>query len=164
MNHTNDLDALKRMLREISETAEESSLTQSLTNGAARLDQHYRGIVQQLISMGLLSADSTFALPTGPVPPTMAQIAIDSRMLLAMLGTTDESSAKTGLAGVIAVAPFMDSNDLALLLEQKLKEGVTCDLSMLPALAPFLPAESIGKIVRSYVTRSTPADSEEKTD
>lgn len=54
---------------------------------------------------------------------------------------------------LVAMAPFLDSDDLAALVMEHMEEGGDFDEGLLVALAPFLGSQTLGRLVRSRMKR-----------
>lgn len=157
-------DKMLRLLREIADIAEESSLTGALQGGAPQAVTRYNAILRYFIAEEKIP-DGLFS----PLPETtgFAQVGVESRMLYAFF-TNDKgkSSSKGGVDGslLIRLAPFVDSRDLAELVQEYTREGVGLDPGTLTALAPFLDSNSLGSLIRSHLGKIKGARSADEGD
>src|SRR4051812_19413242 len=117
------LEAARRMLRELSELAEHASLTGAMEGGAGRAAARYNSCLETLededsVPHGLFSKIDERTAEFG-------QIAVDARLLLATLNGDNEDEddddcdrrgrhrdrdrkGKSGVGALIALAPFLD--------------------------------------------------------
>lgn len=56
---------------------------------------------------------------------------------------------------LVAMAPFLDSDDLAALVMEHMEDGGEFDEGLLVALAPFLGSQTLGRLVRARMKRRT---------
>lgn len=140
-----------KLLKEIGEMAEECSLTGALAGGASQAVTRYNAILGHLVANEKLP-DGLFR----PLPDdaAWAQLGVESRMLAAYLADDKGKSASrlgTDASVLVRLAPFVDSKDLAELVHEYAREGVTIDPGILTALAPFLDSSALGGLIRSHI-------------
>lgn len=160
-----EVSQAKRMLREIGQMAEDASLTGSIKTGAARLAEFYNRVLNQLEE-----EDAVAPFLFEPIPAESAdfgRIAVDAHMLEAALGSPQtrrqraedhEEGNDFNAESLCALAPFLDSQDLGLLVREKMDAGVRIPDHVLTSLAPFLDSSMLGELVRQRIDRvSKPA-------
>jgi hypothetical protein len=151
------LEAVRRMLRELSEMCENASLTGALAGGAAHATTRYNRMLETLededvVPHGMFSKLDEQSTGFG-------QLAVDCRLLLASIrddGDGDEGrrSGKRGgrgLGALIALAPFLDKDDLENLVRERVSEAGPINDGILIGLAPFLNKGMLREIVNKRV-------------
>lgn len=155
------LEAVRKMLRELSDMSEHASLTGALSGGAAHATARYNRMLE------LLEEEQV-------VPPGMfgrldeqntgfGQLAVESRLLLASLQEEEDEPRGRhgqrgghGLGALLGLAPFLDKEDLEKLVRQRLEEAGPIGDQVLVGLAPFLNKDLLGEIISRRMTVSEP--------
>lgn len=160
MSHQSHADWIRSMLQEIGAIAENATLTGSLASGAGEGARRYNAALEHLVRDGHVPS-GIFA----PLPETAdwGQIGVSARLLAKAIGGQEARPNATGPrpAGPIrdpgilcALAPFMESDDLAELVEECLNADQDFDEGILVALAPFVGSETLGRLLRSRRSHS----------
>lgn len=156
------LEAVRRMLRELSDMCENASLTGALAGGAAHATARYNRMLETLededvVPHGMFSKLDEQSTGFG-------QLAVDCRLLLASLREDEEpeegrrSGRKGrggGLGALIALAPFLDKDDLEKLVRERVTEAGPINDGILIGLAPFLNKGMLREIVNKRVATAT---------
>ncbi len=149
------LDTVRRILAELANTAEHASLTRSLGGGEKAAARAFNGALATLTSQGLVPEGMFESMSLDDAD--YGSLGVQARLLLACL--EDEPSPKRrrrdrdgasgeGLGAVVALAPFLDSGDLAQMLRERIDETVEVPDHLLTSLAPFLDSGDLGELVR----------------
>lgn len=155
----NDITALRRMLREIADLAENASLTGALSGGAHRAVQRYNAVLRQLVEMGATPAGIFEELNVETTD--FGQLGVDARLLGSSLkGKESENGGSQGDSSVLVrLAPFIRGEDLAVLIKQHLANGAHISARVITALAPFMRSEDLGELVREHLMAETQSPS-----
>lgn len=154
MKDQNDrhLNAVRRVLAEVAQVAEHGSLTGSYRGGARAAAQAYNGALAALSAKGLVPEGMFESLDLDHAD--FGHIGVQARLLLAVVEEPEEEApAEEGLGSVIALAPFLNSQDLAQLVRERLRTHTKVNDGFLTALAPFLDSEMLGELVRTRMNR-----------
>jgi hypothetical protein len=153
--NANDNMALRRMLREIADLAENASLTGGLSTGASRAVNRYNAVLRQLVESG--SVPKGIFEELSPETTDFGQLGVDARLLASYLKGQGESGNGTSDASMlIRLAPFVRGEDLAALVKEHIAKGVHVSGHVITALAPFLGSDMLGDLVREHLI--TPGD------
>jgi hypothetical protein len=149
-DHQNpELSTIRSILNELSEVAEHATLTGSLSSGVRQAAQSYNGALAFLTARG--------SLPEGMFDPMdvdradYGEIGVQCRLLLAATNVERRREGR-GYGDVVALAPFLKSEDLAELVREQIGEA-TLPTDLLAGLAPFLDSETLGSLVRRRMGR-----------
>ena len=154
------IDNARHMLSEIGRMAEEASLTGGLNGGASRLAEFYNQVLAQVQEEGRVN--SPIFQPVDPATAEYARLAVDAHMLSAGLGggPRERRSGRDDAEGddniLPALAPFIGSEELGLLVKEKLRSGAQVKDHILMAIAPFLDSGMLGDLVRMRSERPSP--------
>jgi hypothetical protein len=142
-----------RLLKELADMAEEASLTGSLAEGAPQAVQRYNAVLHYLEDEDAVPEDLFEKLPEST---SFAKLGVECRLLAAYFEPGEESTkgdkGKGNASILVRLAPFVDSNDLAELVKEHVKNGTSIDVHMLTALAPFLKSSDLGQLMRQHVS------------
>lgn len=157
------IDVARRILAELSQMAEHASLTGGLQGGQRSAVQAYNGALETLRGQGIV--------PEGMFEPLQAEeasygtLAVQARLLLAILPDEGREQRRRrdrrdsddeGLGAVVALAPFLDSEDLAQMVRERINEAAEVSDGILTALAPFLDSGDLGQLVRRRMRPPVP--------
>lgn len=146
----NDNMALRRMLREIADLAENASLTGGLATGASRAVQRYNAVLRQLVESGSVPKGIFDELNVETTD--FGQLGVDARLLASYLKGQEGESGSRGEASVLVrLAPFVRGDDLALLVKEHIAKGAHISGNVISALAPFLGPDQLGQLVREHL-------------
>ncbi len=153
-DHQNpELSTIRSILNELSELAEHSTLTGSLSSGTRQAALSYNAALAFLTARG--------SLPQGMFEPMdvdradYGEIGVQCRLLLAATNV-ERKREDRGFSDVVALAPFLKSEDLAELVRERIGDA-SLPTGLLAGLAPFLDSETLGGLVRGRMGRvSTP--------
>lgn len=150
------LEAVRRMLRELSEMCENASLTGALSGGAAHATARYNRMLETL--------EAEAAVPPGMFSRLdeqstgFGQLAVETRLLLASLKDEEDEEegrhgrrGRRGLGALIGLAPFLDRDDLEKLVRERLEDSGPISDGLLIGLAPFLNKTMLREIVNRRV-------------
>jgi hypothetical protein len=151
----NDNMALRRMLREIADLAENASLTGGLASGAPRAIRRYNAVLGQLVESG--SVPKGIFEELNPETSDYGQLGVDARLLASYLKGQGESNGNGDTSMLIRLAPFIRGEDLALLVKEHISKGSEISSNVITALAPFLGSEMLGELIRGRMV-SAPAE------
>jgi len=148
-NTTIEPRSIYRMLREMGDLAEHSSLTGSLSSGASQLAERYNRILelvtrQELVPTGMFSPVSTNQADYG-------SIGVESRMLAAYLSGSKERMREEDeydYSEVMQLAPFLKSSDLGEMIREIITQGNRPPKKLLASVAPFLSQSDLGEFMR----------------
>lgn len=149
-------NSARKLLREIGELSEHASLTRSMQGGAPRVAERYNAVLRFLIREGQVPADLFNELD--PMKTNFDELGVEARMLIAFV-SEDKKSKKEDFGPVVALAPFLNSSDLAQMIREKMDQGIDLADDLLPALAPFLESETLGELIRRRTNTPKPAPS-----
>jgi hypothetical protein len=150
----NDNGALRRMLREIADLAENASLTGGLSSGAPRAVQRYNAVLRQLVETGAVPKDIFEEL--NPETTDFGQLGVDARLLASFLKGQGDSGGNGDASVLIRLAPFIRGEDLAALVKEHINQGVQISSNVITALAPFLGSDQLGSLVREHMLSGAP--------
>jgi hypothetical protein len=161
-------ESMLRLLKEIAAMCEEASLTGGLSGGASQVAQRYNSILRHFVAQG--AVPDGFFLPLAE-DSGYPKIGVESRMLAAFLEENGKSGShknKTDSSFLVRLAPFVDSADLAELIQKYTHEGGHFDPGVITALAPFLKSGDLGQIIRKHMDsairdRATPSSEPDPT-
>ena len=147
----NEIQSLRRMLREIADLAENASLTGGLSGGAPRAAQRYNAVLNQLVQSG--SVPKGIFEEINVETAEFGQLGVDARLLGSYLkGQEGDNGSSRGEASVLVrLAPFIRGEDLGALVRQQLANGVNINSHVITALAPFLGSDQLGQLVREHM-------------
>ena len=151
------LDVARRILAELAEMTEHASLTQGLRGGEKAAAQAYNRVLASFSRTGAV-AEGMFE-PLDPEGTDFGTLAVQCRLLLAVVSgdrKREKDRPNERLDGVIALAPFLDSDDLGRMVMERLGESGTIPDGLLVGLAPFLESGMLGQIVRRNLRSPTP--------
>lgn len=153
--NSNDKNALRRMLREIADLAENASLTGGLASGAPRAVQRYNAILRQLVESGDLPRGIFEELD--PETTDFGQLGVDSRLLASYLKGKGDGNGNSDASILVRLAPFVRGEDLAAMVKEHLSRGIELSANVITALAPFMNSDQLGQLVREHLI-STPQE------
>ena len=154
--NNNDTAALRRMLREIADLAENASLTGGLASGAPRAIQRYNAVLRQLTESGAVQKGLFEEL--NPETADFGQLGVDARLLASYLkGQGENGNSSSDASVLIRLAPFIRGEDLAALVKDHIAKGITVSSHGITALAPFLGEDQLGQLVREHIVAGKPA-------
>lgn len=156
------LSKLKRLLREIADMAEHATLTGAYAGGAPEAARKVNAIYVMLneegkVPKGLFDRISPDA--------DWSTVGVQARLLSTMIDGNGgrahhhkHAADDEGDPGIlVALAPFLNQQDLAQMVEAKLKSKQPFDEGILVALAPFIGSDLLGRLVREkFVHRPEP--------
>ncbi len=158
---------LARMLHEIAELCEHSSLTGSLAGGEAQTARRYNSCVRQLLALSAIPAEMFDEISESHASYTA--IGVDARLVRAYLRGSDLDEDREGRRNrnqkdniLIRLAPFVRGEDLALLVKKQMQEGMSIDEDILTSLAPFMPGELLTELIHASMLRQSSAAEEPK--
>lgn len=147
MNTSDEIEIARRVLAELAEMTEHASLTHSLRGGEKSAVQAYNRVLSTLGAAG--------HVPQGMFEPLAAEgaeygeIGVQCRLLMAVTGKKKpKAKDDESMGAVIALAPFLDSNDLAQMVRERMGSLDGMPDGFLVALAPFLDSSMLGDLVR----------------
>lgn len=151
-DHQNpELSTIRSILNELSELAEHSTLTGSLSTGTRQAALSYNAALAFLTGRG--------SLPQGMFEPMdvdradYGEIGVQCRLLLAATNV-ERKREDRGYSDVVALAPFLKSEDLAELVRERIGDA-SLPTGLLAGLAPFLDSETLGSLVRRRMGRAS---------
>lgn len=157
------IDVARRLLAELAGMAEHASLTGGLSGGQKTAAQAFNGALETLRVHN--------AIPDGMFTPVnldeadYGSIGVQARLLLAVLPEEGReqrrernrrNSDDEGLGAVVALAPFLSSDDLAQMVRERIDEAAEVSDGILTALAPFLDSGDLGQLVRRRMRPPVP--------
>ncbi|MCW5943901.1 MAG: hypothetical protein KIS66_16850 [Fimbriimonadaceae bacterium] len=152
-----DRAALRRMLTNLADMADDATLTGKLRDAAQEAAKKYNTVLATLHA----EAD----LPEGlfePLPEDAGwdRLGVDARLLAGYLDDDRKGRHRHGpedapgdLGALVALAPFLNSDDLARLVEERIADGLPFDEGILIALAPFVGSDALGRMIRTRLRR-----------
>ena len=147
MKDPNDIDTARRLLAELAEMAEHASMTRSLRGGEKSAAQAYNRVLATLDASG--HAPQGMFEPLATEGAEYGEIGVQCRLLLSVLrDDARPGKGEESLGAVIALAPFLDSADLAQMVRERMGSGIGMPDGFLVALAPFLDSSMLGDLVR----------------
>lgn len=154
-SETNEIQSIRRVLREIADLAEHATLTGSLSGGAPRVAERYNSMLEYLGREG--------AVPPGlfkplPANATYADIGVDARLLSAHLDGDSKSKRKGDASVLLRLAPFVDSQDLTELIREQMRQNANFDMDILTGLAPFMEQSMLGELLRTHIGAAHPKE------
>jgi len=155
MKHHEDpqVAAARRILDELANMAEHASLTGSLQGGAEHAARSYNRVLQILSDRGLV-LEGMFE-PIDPTGAAFGPLGVQCRLLMAAV-TEERHEEGGGFEGVVALAPFLESHDLGLLVRERMDGPGRLSDGLLAGLAPFLDRETLGDLVRRKIAPPAP--------
>lgn len=154
-------EALRRLLTELANTAEHASLTRSLAGGEKAAARAFNGALATLTAQGLVPDGMFQSLSLEDAD--YGTLGVQARLLLAMLPETEMQAGKPkdrdrdgGLGALVALAPFLNSQDLSEMIAERLDESREVPDGVLTALAPFLDSHHLGNLVRRRARPGAP--------
>lgn len=153
-----DRAAIRRMLDHLSELAEDASLTGKLRDGAPDAVRKYNAILTTLRSDHDLPAELFEPLP---LDAGWDRLGVDAHLLSGFLEGDDNGKHRHlhggqpgDVGALVALAPFLNSDDLARLIEERIADGLPFDEGVLIALAPFVGSDALGRMLRNRLRRA----------
>ena len=163
------LDVARRVLSELAGMAEHASLTGSLRGGEKSAARAFNGALDALRTHEAIP-DGMFER-ADPEAADYGSLGVQARLLLSILPAEredrrerdggrrrnrDDEDEGGGLGAVVALAPFLDSEDLAQMLRERIDETTAVPDGLLTALAPFLNSGDLGELVRRRMRPRAP--------
>jgi hypothetical protein len=162
----NEIKSIRRVLRELSDLAEHSSLTGSLSGGATQAVSRYNSMLSRVIELGAASGAVFQSLPS---TAGYGELGVEARLLSAHLDEEDDAHCghrKHGKADgglMMRLAPFLDPEDLGALVREQISQHSSLGLEQLAQLAPFLDRTMLGELMRKEMQKKQPEPSPEPT-
>ena len=148
------LKTFRRVLTELADMAEHASLTGSLRGGEKQAAQAFNRALEALSSQGLVPTG--MFEPINTTQPDFGELGVQCRLLLAAISDEPEERSEAGFGEVIALAPFLKSEDLTKLVRDRMSESTKIPKGLLVGLAPFLDSEMLGDLVRRQIRPPVP--------
>ncbi len=163
MTNNPHIAVARRVLTELAGMAEHASMTGSLKGGQRAAAVAFNGALATIRAHDAIP-DGMFE-PLDPDAADYGSLGVQSRLLLAILQEEPEprrgrrerdEDERGGLGAVVALAPFLDSEDLAQMVRERIDEAAEVSDGLLTALAPFLDSHDLGDLVRRRVRPRAP--------
>ena len=151
------IDVARRILAELSEMTEHASLTHGLRGGERAAAQAYNRVLDTFTATGVLPGG--MFVPVDPETAEYGPLGVQCRLLLSVVsgGRKKEKDRAGGRLGeLVALAPFLDSEDLGRMVMERLGEKESFPDGLLVGLAPFLDSRIMGQIVRRGIRSPEP--------
>jgi hypothetical protein len=173
MPDNKEIRRMRALLQKMSEVAEHAEQTGSFESGAHNYVKRYNAIVEHLEDEDVLPED---LFPKLEEDTDFGQLGAEAKLLADYLddavdekpgpaGKQKGEKGKTDLGVLVALAPFLGSNELSKLVRQHFdkelpEEGARAepDLKTIIGLAPHLDSVSLNKLVRSSLARQPITD------
>lgn len=140
-----NIATLRAILEEIARMSEQSSLT-GMSGTLPRLTSRYNEVVSELAEQG--HPASRHFKPLDPATATLGDVMVDSQLLGAALQGDPQRREGASFDHIVAIAPFLSSEDLGNMLISELQNGGDVPRHLLPALAPFLSSSTLSELIR----------------
>lgn len=153
------LDVARRILAELVEMTEHASLTRSLRGGEPAAAQAYNRVLATFVRNGIVP-EGMFETAS-PDGAEYGILGVQCRLLMSAASpkkAKDEPRGDGGFGELIALAPFLDSEDLGRMVMERLGDGGTMPNGLLVGLAPFLDSGIMGQIIRRRAKAPTPSE------
>ncbi len=156
MNEERELEPIKQLLTEIAEMCDHASLTGSLAGGERRTAARYNSILEQLLDSGTIPESLFTKIPEGS---GFSEVGVEARMLASYLAKGKNKGKSRGEDStdrnvLVRLAPFVDKEELGLLIREHARQGGELDMNTVSVLAPFLGSDILGSLLREHLSRT----------
>jgi hypothetical protein len=150
--------ATRRILAELADMAEASSMTGVLRGGTKEAARTYNRALELLTDRGI-APDGMFE-PVDPEGVDFGQIGVQCRLLMATITEEEEEEreehGRDKMGAIVALAPFLESHDLGRLVRERMEGSSRIPDGILIGLAPFLDKDTLGEMVRRKLKSAPP--------
>lgn len=154
METSDQVNAIRRMVREIAELAENASLTGALPGGAPAAIKRYNACIERLIDLGVLP--DGFFKNLDPATTSYDELGVEARLLASYIRDAQKGNGGRDpeMGIILRLAPFVDRSDLSTLIRDSMAKGVEIDSHTLSNLAPFMDRGFLGELIRNSLRKS----------